>query len=146
MGITKTMKTTEEIFKTPSIYLNGWKSKLDVITDFQDYENRNEEYLTKKYKDINILFASYGYENYSGDAWVLLEKDSKLYEVHGSHCSCYGLENQWKEEEVVLKELENRLVNGTFGQDDCAGNEFSKELKQFLGIEGTPKVDSKRTV
>ena len=66
---------------------------------------------------------------------ILLEKDGKLYEVNGSHCSCYGLEEQWKPEEVMLSELENRLLNGTFGEDDYSGNEFKKELCEFLGVE-----------
>ena len=48
------------------------------------------------YKNINILFASYGQGGYEGDAWVLFEEDGKLFEVNGGHCSCYGLEGQWE--------------------------------------------------
>lgn len=128
--------------------------KIDLIGDFEDvymtgYEYRLEEspYPNKKcffetkqkmtdaierYKDINILFASYGYENYSGDAWVLYEQNGKLYEVNGSHCSCYGLENQWSPEEVTLPELEYRLINGSFGDDGYSGNDFKKELKKIF--------------
>ena len=46
-------------------------------------------------ESVHVLFAYYSYENYSGDAYVLFEQDGKLYGVEGSHCSCYGLEDQW---------------------------------------------------
>ncbi|MCY9107253.1 hypothetical protein [Bacillus atrophaeus] len=65
---------------------------------------------------------------------MLFEKDGELYEVNGSHCSCYGLEGQYSPEVVVLSELENRLVNGTFGEDDWSDNNFKKELCHFLGV------------
>lgn len=84
---------------------------------------------------INILFASYSRENYSGDAYVLYEKDGKLFEVFGSHCSCYGLEGQFEPDEVTLEELNIRLLNSEFGIDDYSGNEFADELKEFLGVE-----------
>lgn len=49
----------------------------------------------------DILLATYEYEHYSGSAFVLFERDGKLFEVHGSHCSCYGLEGQWEPEETT---------------------------------------------
>lgn len=155
-GKEKIMKTVEEIVKQTPVFLHNWTEKIDVIADFDDIymtgkeyhlekpPYSNEEYFykmkremdeaVKRYEDINILFASYGEDNYSGDAWVLFEKENKLYEVNGSHCSCYGLEGQWDPEEVSLIELENRLTNGTFGEDDWSGNEFKSELMEFLGI------------
>lgn len=153
------MKTLEEIMKQEPKYLNDWKDngKIGVISDFddiyitkQDYESEispysNELYWLekkskmneslKKWENINILFASYGQANYSGEAWVLFEQNNLLFEVNGGHCSCYGLEGQWKPEEVCLEELENRLINGTFGEDDWSDNNFKEELCEFLGIE-----------
>lgn len=55
--------------------------------------------------DDEILFASYGGGSYEGDAFVLYRKDGKLYEVSGSHCSCYGLEGQWGPEETYIAAL-----------------------------------------
>lgn len=52
-----------------------------------------------------ILLASYTYENYTGEAFVLFEKDGLLFEVDGSHCSCYGLEGQWDPEETTKEAL-----------------------------------------
>lgn len=117
------MKTIEEIIQSAPVFLNNWSNSTDVFRDFDIPVD----------PEVNILFASYGYKNYSGDAFVLFSMEGKLYEAGGSHCSCYGLEGQWSPEEVVLKELQTRLEND-FGKDDYAGNLFNKELKQFLGI------------
>ena len=113
------MKTISELINQEPVFLNDWSnSKKDgVLSDFE-VEDKNH----------NILFASYGYRNYEGDAWVLFEKGGKLYEVNGSHCSCYGLENQWDEEAVELSELENRITKGTFGGYGYSGNGFATEL------------------
>lgn len=130
------MKSFEEIIIQESKYINDWKSKEEVINDFSgdrwDYSSDPD---TSFGDNANILFASYSCANYTGDAWVLFEQGGKLYEVNGGHCSCYGLEGQWNPEEVVLEELENRLINGTFGEDDWSNNNFKKELCEFLGVE-----------
>ena len=51
---------------------------------------------------IEIIYAEYDQECYEGYAFILFRKDGKLYEVNGSHCSCYGLEGQWSPEETTL--------------------------------------------
>jgi hypothetical protein len=60
---------------------------------------------------IKILLASYVYEEWEGDAFILFRKDGKLFEVNGSHCSCYGLEGQWEPEETSVESLRKRLEN-----------------------------------
>lgn len=133
------MKTIQEIISQESMFLNDFDSKHDVLTSFAgerwDWDEEKENEFVEKNKDINILFASYGCANYSGDAWVLFEQDGKLYEINGGHCSCYGLEGQWEPEEVSLKELEYRLLKGTWGEDDWSDNNFKEELCSFLGVE-----------
>lgn len=47
----------------------------------------------------------YEQEPYHGSAWGLWEVDGKLYEVHGSHCSCHGLEDQFEPEETTWEAL-----------------------------------------
>lgn len=42
-----------------------------------------------------VVLAAYVYEDYSGDAWVVYFDKGRFFEVHGGHCSCYGLERQW---------------------------------------------------
>ena len=152
------MKQLNEVLKQTPIYLHDWKDdeKIQVIIDFEEicltkkefestecpfqnkkYWEENKQKLKEKLKEwdtINILFASYGSDNYSGDAFVLFEKDGKLYEVNAGHCSCYGLEEQFNPEETTLESLHQRLIDGKMGKDDYAGNEFADELKEFLGI------------
>lgn len=87
------MKTLEQIIKQIPKFLEWFSDQDNVFSQF------NFTPTTEK-----VLFASYNEcGGYDGDAWVLFEKDGQLYEVHGGHCSCYGLEGQWVPEAVVLK-------------------------------------------
>lgn len=152
------MKTLKQIIKQSPVYLHGWEKdgKIGVISEFnqlyiskKEYETTEapypnvESWLERKYlvdkylkewKDINILFASYGQDNYSGAAFVLFEQGGKLYEVNAWHCSCYGLEGQWTPEETNIEALKHRLLNGNMGRDSYSGNEYANELINFLGI------------
>jgi hypothetical protein len=113
------MKTLQEIIKQKPIYLNDWSNKEEVARDFE------KDYI----KNLNILFADYQNGCYNGEAFVLFEKDGKLFEVFGDHCSCYGLGGQFDPEEVCLEALEHRLIKGNYSRDI-----FSTELKEFLGL------------
>jgi len=117
------MKTIQQLTEQQPVYVHGWGSIEDIMKDFEEVGLA-----------VNVLFASYGYENYEGDAFVLFEKDGELFEVNGSHCSCYGLEGQWSPEETTIKALAHRLNDGYFGKSSYCGNEFNAELKEFLGV------------
>jgi hypothetical protein len=84
-----------------SIYEGSFEDRNSVFSSFGQ-EDQGE----------NIIYASYELGNYEGQAFVLYEKDGRYYEVHGSHCSCYGLEDQWEPEEVPLEALKFRARNG----------------------------------
>ncbi len=72
-------------------------------------------------------------------------RDGRLYEVNGSHCSCYGLENQWDPESTTVEALRHRLTNGTLGTDSYLDNLFATELHQVLdALEATTKHYAKR--
>ena len=109
--------------KENKYFLNDWKnkSKQDILDDFQEKQ------------DHNIVFASYVWQNYEGEAFVLVEKDGKLYEVNAYHCSCYGLENQFELEETSIEALEKYLESGRYGTDYWTGrNLYRKELIEFI--------------
>lgn len=108
----------EQIIKQTPVFLNDWDCKESVESDFRT-----------SLADVNVLFASYTYINYNGDAFVLFEKDGKLFEVNGYHCSCYGLEGQWQPEETTLEALRFYLYKGSMG----VGRIYANELKAFLG-------------
>ena len=72
---------------------DGWEDAEHMVGDFGEDLDVLEGY--------RVIVATYDTGDYSGDAFVLLVKDDgTYYEVNGSHCSCYGLENQWSLEEV----------------------------------------------
>lgn len=73
-----------------------------------------------------VLVASYSYEDYSGDAYVLFRRDGKLFEATGSHCSCYGLsenhydgncKSQWEPEETTAEAVLHRVNEGHWFTD-----------------------------
>lgn len=87
-----------------AVYLHDWADVDGLMADF----DIGPEVL----EGCEILLASYTYQDYQGDAFVLFRKDGQLFEVNGGHCSCYGLGGQWDPEETSVLALEIR-----FGDD-----------------------------
>jgi hypothetical protein len=112
------MKKIEKLVAKKGFFFGIFTNKESVANEFREDLADN----------VNILFAWYEYENYSGSAEVIFEQDGVLYEVSGNHCSCYGLEGQWSPQTLELKELEHRLNKGNFGEYEG----FKEELKEFL--------------
>ncbi len=154
------MKTIPELLEQPPVMLENWKHPNDALFDFFGVYMDNDAYtatsapypnkdywLEKKAEadkilaenaGVHILFGYYSYQDYSGYAYVLFEKDGKLYEVIGGHCSCNGLEGQWEPEETDLKSLTHRLEAGKLGRGYSGSgydNECANELREFLGID-----------
>jgi hypothetical protein len=127
------MKDLRDIRRTPSIYLNNWSSKEDMVCDFAEGKTEVMN-LAQELMDAHIILATYGHESYEGYAFVLYEKDGEFYEVNGSHCSCYGLEGQWSPEETTLADIAHRIVNGRLGHDDYGSQQFSVELANAIGL------------
>lgn len=78
--------------------------------DFSSWEDVQSNYQMSEEEPDDIYFADYTYENYTGDSTVIYRRGEKIYEVNGSHCSCYGLEGQWEPEEYTIDEFK-RLAN-----------------------------------
>lgn len=92
-------------------YSGEFKSMDDVVSNFEtDIED-----------NIHVHLAHYDVDGYDGSAFVLIENTDtgKLYEIHGSHCSCNGLEGQWEPEEVCPTILYHRY-KGTHNSDEYA--------------------------
>lgn len=102
-------------------YLADWEQskKKGIIEDFR---------LTDELDGCKIVLAAYQYADYSGDAFVIFNKNGILYEVHGSHCSCCGLEGQWQPEETSKEALLYRSEQG-YGLI----HDLKKEVKKALG-------------
>ena len=97
----------------------------DVIGNFQGSSET----------DLNgavVIAAIYTQESYEGSAMVVYRKDGKLFEVHGSHCSCNGLEEQWSPEETTYEALTDRLQKTDDYQTERFGDQFAKALLRGL--------------
>lgn len=79
---------------------DGWNDAEQMVAEFGVGMDAIEGY--------RVIVATYDTGNYSGDAFVLLEKNGNYYEVNGSHCSCYGLEDCWELEDVTEAALKIR--------------------------------------
>lgn len=79
------------------VYFESFGSLEDVVSNFQ--------LSSEQLEGVEILYAMYDGGGYDGWAHVIIRKDGKLYEVNGSHCSCYGLEGQWEPEETSVTAL-----------------------------------------
>jgi hypothetical protein len=79
------------------VYFGSFGSREEMINGF----DINSEQL----EGVEILYACYDSGDYEGEAHVIFRKEDKLYEVNGAHCSCYGLEGQWKPEETSVAAL-----------------------------------------
>lgn len=118
-----------------TVYHGQFECKEDIIREFFDdpeYTWKHEHPYNSELDSIEILFASYTYECYQGDAFVLFLKDNKLFEVNGSHCSCYGLEGQWDPEETTKEALMHRITEGYLGKTYDNENIFANELIEVL--------------
>lgn len=100
-------------------YFHGWfESEDDVFNSFEvPQDDRGKwEVLVGAYTE------DYGWD---GHAFVLARnrEDGHLYEAYGSHCSCYGLEDQWSPELCVPEELIKRPVifSGAYDQPEDPG-------------------------
>jgi hypothetical protein len=106
-------------------YFGHWAGQkpTDIADDFQ---YAGTDFPTAK----EIIFASYATDN-DGDAFVVYKRKNLLYEVNGSHCSCFGLEGQWSPEVTSKMALGLRQLNGMHDTD--AVNAFKK-------LFPTPKI------
>lgn len=110
-----------------SVYMMNFKSREDMAHEFGGDEYQDDKSPSQKIlADLvgsKMHVAWYGSGSYCGSSFVLYEKNGKLFEVNGSHCSCYGLEGQWKPEETSWKALAWILDKGTKFQEGYDGAE-----------------------
>lgn len=122
-----------------SIYLGEWDNFEQMVSDFIEdaWEDGavSNAIASDDFSGIHVLLAYYEVDGYEGDAFVIYKKNGKLYEVNGSHCSCYGLERQWEPSEVTYEELIKRMDDGNLGCDYNGHDKFAKELRKVVESE-----------
>lgn len=82
-------------------FFGQWSGRADIVRDFSAAVGDVPP-------EESILFATYDYIDYGGNATVWFEREGQLFEVSGSHCSCYGLEGQWEPGVVTWEALAMR--------------------------------------
>lgn len=84
--------------------------------------------------EIVIAYESVGNWGCDSSSWFLIKDktDGELYETHGSHCSCYGFEDQFEPEHTTLEYLQSDKFSFCCGgyDDDKEYNENA--VKEFL--------------
>lgn len=116
-----------------TLYHGNWHSQEEMAQDFSS--SWNGEPLHKA-MTVDVVFAAYETPGYEGEAIVLYREGGKLFEVHGSHCSCYGLEGQWEPEEVDPDVLLQRVEKaGVYGVEAS----FKEEIKAALSTPLPPR-------
>ena len=78
-----------------------------------------------------IAYESVGAWGCDSSSFFLVRKENKLYEVNGSHCSCYGFKGQWILDETDKNSLLLRKSWCCGGYDDDS-KENDKKVKNFL--------------
>jgi hypothetical protein len=84
------------------VYQGSFDSWADVCREFEEVIDLPDE----------VLLAAYDCGGYEGYASVIYRQADRYYWVHGSHCSCYGLEGQWDPEEYSAEMLVAALRRG----------------------------------
>lgn len=93
-----------------------WESLDGLREDFGEYSYVSAKTESPVPDDLDVVFAAYGGGSYNGSAVVVFRRDGKLWEVHGSHCSCMGLEHQWKPEEATVESLRKTVTEKVCGK------------------------------
>jgi hypothetical protein len=93
--------------------------------DFSNWAEVQINFDTDTPEPDEVFYAWYDVDGYDGRAVVLYRTGSKFYYVDGSHCSCYGLEDQWEPEEYdaktfieMLRKGEKWLFDGYLNKDE----------------------------
>lgn len=102
---------------------------MSFYSGFDDKQDVARQFDVKLEDNIEILYAQYNQEGYEGYATVIYSQDGKLFEVHGSHCSCYGLEGQWSPEDCTYEDVIARAENGQFSNVNC--HEIKKVVENW---------------
>ena len=84
------------------VYQGSFDSWADVCREFEEVIDLPDE----------VLLAVYDSQLYEGYADVIYRQGDRYYCVSGSHCSCYGLEDQWSPEEYSAELLIAALRRG----------------------------------
>lgn len=111
--------------------------QLEDLKDMSPKELRahiENNYIIKLPKNIKILVAYESVSDFGCDstAYFLFQRGKQLFEVHASHCSCYGFENQWEPEKTSKKYLKSEKFHFSTGGYDSSSSVNLDDVKKFV--------------
>ena len=109
------------------MHFENFKSNEDIIREYEAPIDALDNAI--------VHLAWYGYGSYSGSSLVIFEKNDTLYQVNGRHCSCYGLEGQWKPEETSWQQMAKRDVTC---YNEYRGEDKAQEYLSLLTAKHLP--------
>jgi hypothetical protein len=132
--------------KKKNIFLEDLKDyteeeiKLHLATQYADEHtheyNKPDITMLKELKQYSILIAyeSVGSWGCDSASYYLLrhKKTKELFEIHGSHCSCYGFEGQGKLEPTTTKYLKSDKFNFYVGGYDSDETANQKAVYEYI--------------
>lgn len=79
---------------------------------FDSWQDVTSNFRAGNLEEPNYIWAEYDTGNWEGWATVITSSDGDTFEVaEGSHCSCYGLEDQWDPTLHTRAEIERMYSN-----------------------------------
>jgi hypothetical protein len=88
----------------------------------QPYDAESAKVVYDQLDKLDVLIAYESVGSWGCDStsfFVFRNKENgTLYEMHGSHCSCYGFEGQFKLEETTIEALKSRVENARSRDQD----------------------------
>lgn len=84
--------------------------------------------------EVLVAYESVGSWGCDSISWILLKdkETGKLFETHGSHCSCYGFEGQFEPEETTVEYLQSDKFYFCCGGYDNSPEENERLIKEYL--------------
>lgn len=82
------------------------------------------------YKPL-FLASNYSTTGETATSYGLFKKNNSLYEIHGTECSMWNFEGQWKPEKVTWDVILHKINHGQLGQG-YGDEEFAISLKAFV--------------
>lgn len=83
--------------------------------------------------ELLIAYESVGHYGCDSSAFFILrDEKGNIFEVNGSHCSCYGFEDQWILEETSFAVLEERKWLFSTGGYDREAEENMKKVRDEI--------------
>lgn len=83
---------------------------------------------------VLVAYVSEGPWGCDSSAYVLLRdwNTGEYYEVFGSHCSCYGFEEQWDPDKTDIRFLKSDKFCLPLGGYDDEGSDHIARTKEFI--------------